>query len=774
MTPSEEASGEPTVDLRMPLLAVAAWAGALLALLAPHSMVVPVVLAGVAALAWWWARTGIRGTAVLGACGVVALGVGGGAGLRAHAIATSPVAVLASQSAVVHARLTVTSDPVLTHGRFADQVLFRGRVEQVTGRGFSQGSQVPVLVIAPSQWEDTSLGSRVEVLGRLTPAEDRQLGGILAVRGEPDLVTGPGVTWRAAGALRTAIREAAKAGPSRGEVLVPALVDGDDAQLPETVATDFRTTGLTHLLAVSGTNLTLVVGFVLTLARWCGVRGRWQVLVAGLGIAGFVLLARTEPSVVRAAAMGAVGLLAMASNGRERGSRALAVAVVVLLLFDPWLATSTGFVLSVLATAGILFLAPGWRDALAAWMPAPLAEAIAVPFAAQLACTPVVAAISGQISLVAVVTNLLAAPAVGPATILGLLAGVLGLLVTPLGRALGWVAAWSAEWIVEVAERGAALPVPAVGWGTGAMALTLLTVGCLLCAVILPRLLRSRRTGTTALVLMLVTVLVPLPTPGWPPEGWVLVACDVGQGDALVLNAGHGQAVVVDAGPDPRLVDRCLDRLGVRGVPLVVLTHFHADHVDGLPGVLSGRTIGAVEVSALADPLPNVTQVRAEARGRALVRVAGYGQSRAVGDLTLQVLGPGPTMTRSAAGEGDGSGPNDASVVLLVEVAGVRILLLGDVEPPAQQALAAAWPGLRVDVLKVPHHGSRHQDLDWLLSLGARVGVVSVGADNTYGHPSTETLGPLAAAGLEIARTDQEGDIAITVRDGVLRVTHRG
>ena len=204
-------------------------------------------------------------------------------------------------------------------------------------------------------------------------------------------------------------------------MLVPALVDGDDAGLDPTLADDFRTTGLTHLLAVSGTNLTLVVGFALTLARWLRVRGRWLLLVGAAGIVGFVLLARPEPSVLRAAAMGTVALVGLGAHGRDRGIRGLGVATVVLLLLDPGLATAMGFALSVCATAGILLLAPGWRTALARWLPWWLADAVAVPAAAQLACTPLIAAISGQVSLVAVGANLLAAPAVGPATVLGLL-----------------------------------------------------------------------------------------------------------------------------------------------------------------------------------------------------------------------------------------------------------------------------------------------------------------------------------------------------------------
>lgn len=261
-----------------------------------------------------------------------------------------------------------------------------------------------------------------------------------------------------------------------------------------------------------------------------------------------------------------------------------------------------------------------------------------------------------------------------------------------------------------------------------------------LLALLLPRLLRRPVGGICCCLLVVATVLVRPPTPGWPPRGWVMVACDVGQGDALVLRAGPGSGVVVDAGPDPGLVDRCLDRLDVVRVPLLVLTHPHADHVDGRAGVAEGRVVGATETTASA----------------------AYATTRRVGELTLQVLWPPPGA--------DPDNPNDASVVLLVEVRGVRLLLTGDVEPPSQAALSRAWPDLRADVLKVPHHGSRHQDVAWLTGLGARVAVVSVGAGNDYGHPAEEALEPLSEGGAEVLRTDLDGDVAITVEHGELGV----
>jgi competence protein ComEC len=183
--------------------------------------------------------------------------------------------------------------------------------------------------------------------------------------------------------------------------------------------------------------------------------------------------------------------------------------------------------------------------------------------------------------------------------------------------------------------------------------------------------------------------------------------------------------------------------------------------------VLSGHDVGAIEVTRLADPPGGVALVESETAAAGLEPVeAPYGVTRTFGDLALQVVWPTPDSP--TVGPGDGSTANDASVVLLAEVAGVRILLTGDLEPRAQAALARAMPGLHVDVLKVPHHGSRHQDVDWLRSLGAAVAVASVGADNDYGHPSVELLDALSASGTEVRRTDRDGDVVVALRDGRL------
>ena len=279
---------------------------------------------------------------------------------------------------------------------------------------------------------------------------------MLAASGPPDLLKSPEWTQLAAGALRAGLQAACAALPAEPGGLLPGLVLGDTSDLDPALEEDFRTTGLTHLVAVSGANVAIVLGVVLLAARWLRV-GPWPgAVLAALALVGFVILVRPSPSVLRAAAMGAIGLLALATGRTRAAAAALAAAVVLALLLDPGLASSVGFSLSVLATAALILLAPRWRDSLrAAGVPPGVAEALAVPAAAQVACAPVIAALSGQVSSIAVPANLLAAPAVAPATVLGVGSAVVSPFLAGRGGLLAWLASWPARWLVWIAHTGA-------------------------------------------------------------------------------------------------------------------------------------------------------------------------------------------------------------------------------------------------------------------------------------------------------------------------------
>jgi competence protein ComEC len=646
----------------------------------------------------------------------------------------------------------------------------RVRVERVTAAGRTHRLRSPLVVLSgDAAWLGLLPSQRVMVEGRLRPAErGDDVAAVLSGRGPPVVLSRPSLVQRAAGSLRAGLRAAVAPLPAAEQGLLPGLVVGDVSRLDPEVREDFRVVGLTHLTAVSGTNVAIVTGAVLLLSRRLRAGLRASPVLAALALIGFVVLARPSPSVLRAAVMGVVGLVALSSGTRKAAMPALATAVLVLVLADPDLAATPGFTLSVLATAGLLVLAPTWQRQLSRWMPGWLAAGVAVPAAAQVACGPVVVAISAQLGLLSVPANLLAVPAVAPATLAGVGAALLAPVSLPAAQAVAWLGWLPTAWLVRVADTGASVPGAAVPWPDGLPGALLLGV---LTAAVWPALTRRRyrQVLTVGVASAAVTAAgLAVARPAWPPPGWFAVFCDVGQGDAVVLDAGDGSAVVVDAGPDPAAVDRCLDRLDVDRVPLVVLSHLHADHVDGLPGVLDGRSVALVQTGPLDEPHDSAASVERWTTAAGVpLELPALDESRSIGDLRWTVLAPARRFA------GTNSDPNNSSIVLRVEVGPTTVLLTGDVEPEAQRDLLRRGVDLRADVLKVPHHGSRHQDPAFLQAVGAAVVVATVGAENDYGHPSELVLGTLRAAGARSFRTDRDGDVALVHRDGRLVVVGR-
>src|SRR5205814_724347 len=348
---------------------------------------------------------------------------------------------------------------------------------------------VRVLVLASDPtWRSLLPGQPVSTAGRLSPPRGGDLrAAVLSASGPPTAV-GPAPWYqRAAGRRRPGPHRARAPLPPAPGGLLPGLVVGDPSRLDPAVADNFRATGMTHLVAVSGSNVAVVIGLVLALVRWCRAGPRLAAAVCVLALVGFVVLVRPSPSVLRAAAMAGLGLVALALGRPASAVPALAAVVTLLVLFDPELATDAGFALSVLATAGLLLVAPGWGDALRRrGVPSVLADAIAVPAAAQLTCAPVLAGLSATVGLVAVPANMVAVPAVPAATVIGVAAALLS-PVWPAGAGFAaWLAAWPARWLVLVARYGAQTPAGSVPWLGGAGG------GLLLAAVLLAVVLLGR------------------------------------------------------------------------------------------------------------------------------------------------------------------------------------------------------------------------------------------------------------------------------------------
>ncbi|WP_398864226.1 ComEC/Rec2 family competence protein [Streptomyces sp. C11-1] len=801
--------------------ALATWAAAAWALGLPGRWVAVVVVAcAVPALALLVvafrapSREG-RGVGPGAAAGAVLLCAAAGAavaGFHGADVRRGPVPGLAQKDARVEAEVRVTADPRPArpavrgnHSAPALLLIDADVIEMVAPDGRGSRVRTPVLLMVPAgdhreDWQQVLPSTRLRVSGRLSPPlhEGERLAAVLRVDGAGvPRITGP-PTWiqRAAGELRAGLREAADGLDTDARALLPGLVVGDTSRVSPELHDAFKATDLTHLLSVSGANLSILLflligppGAALSserrgLAPRLGITLRGTAVIGGALTLMFIVVCRPEPSVLRAATCGLITLLAIGTGRRRSLIPALAAAVVLLVLYDPWLARSYGFLLSVLATGALLTLAPRWSAALQARrVPGRLAEVLAAAAAAQAVCAPVVVVLASRVSLVAVPCNLLAEFAVAPATVLGFAALAVAPVSMPVAELLAEVAAWPVGWIATVARTGAGLPGAEAEWPGGWTGAALLAGLTVLTVLVLPRLARRPWLCAAVGLLLVLVVLRPVPLTrimtGWPPPDWAFALCDVGQGDAMVLAAGEGTGVVVDAGPDPRAVDRCLRDLGVTRVPLVVLTHFHADHVRGLPGVLRGRTVGAIQTTSLEEPPEQAAFVRrAAAAARVKTVRAVAGEHRRAGPVDWRVLWPrdGPGGAgRKGAGAVAVREPNDSSVTLHVRAAGgLTLLLLGDLEPPAQRELlrSRAVPG-RVDVLKVAHHGSAFQDAGLLHRARPRLALISCGADNPYGHPAPRTVDALRVAGARVLRTDTDGPIAVTGAGKELRAVGR-
>ncbi|SEL68960.1 competence protein ComEC [Nonomuraea pusilla] len=702
---------------------------------------------------------------------------------RVQAVTTGPVADLAARSATVSASVVLTDDPKLLPrraGRFArDRIVVPATLVTIRTRDARLAVDVPVTVFATGrEWTALLPSQRLDVTARLArPTPGDLTAAVLLVRGPPQVLTPPSSLQTAAGAVRAGLREAAGTLPPEQAGLLPGLVVGDVSRMDQHVAADLKEAGLSHLTAVSGANLAIVAGAALALSRVLGLSLPLRASFAAIAMVAFAVVARPSPSVLRALLMGLVAAVALGTGRTKDGVAALSATVLLLVLFAPELARSYGFALSVAATAGILLLAPRWRDALCGAsgrvrLPRWAAEAMAVPAAAQAAVTPVLVLMSGQVSLVAVPANLLVAPAVAPATLLGFGAALVAPFWPEAARLLVIPAGHAVQWIITVAGWAAAVPYATVPWPGGLGGLALLAAVVAMAVPVL-----RRPAGRAAVAVMagaaLVVALAVRPLAGpWPPSGWLMVMCDVGQGDGLVLAAGPGRGVIVDTGPDPVVMDRCLRRLGVSDVPLVILTHPHADHVDGLSGVLRGRRVGAVLVT------PERTAPDAESRlSTTLARqripewTAPPGTRWRFGPSEVTVIAPEPAH-EEVNGQGEGSVSNNASVVVHVRWRAGSALLTGDIETEVQEELVRQ-EAVRADVLKIPHHGSPRQSPDFLSSVGARAALVSVGAGNDYGHPADSTLALMRRLGARVYRTDQSGDIAVVDQEGTLAVLTR-
>lgn len=560
-------------------------------------------------------------------------------------------------------------------------------------------------------------------------------------------------------ALRSSFLSVLTGVSADSKALVAGLTIGERDLVGDELANQMRDLSLTHLVAVSGANLAIVLGAIYFLAAALGLSRNYRFAGALLVMGGYVLLVGPESSVIRAATM---ALFVMLSLWLGRGSNpiySLASSVFLLLVLDPGLAVDVGFGLSAFATAGLVGLTPLIYQRLERHWPKVLAAAVAATCAAQIYTLPIILYLQPSLPLYSVLANLLVEVAVAPITILGLISVLLAQPLPIPAMLFSFLASFGAQWIVITANHLSELPFVRLHFIAGPWGIAVAT----LVAALLTLYLRSDRWRTASKFALFGTLLI---SASWITTDlvrhrtfageWEIYACDVGQGDALLVRSQDSVAMI-DTGRDAQLVESCLADAGVSKIDLLVLTHFDADHVAGLPGVIE-KVRGEVLVSPFQDSRAIVEESLQLARNQGLaVSYAHEGMQGALAEIRWFVIAPSPTAREA-------SDSNDASVTMVFDFGHFALLTLGDLGEAGQERIARKHPGLLQQlankelVVKVAHHGSADQSEGFYDRLNIDIGLFLVG-ENNYGHPTKSALS-LIESGITL-RTDQHGPIAL-------------
>lgn len=740
-------------DYRLAIPAAAGWVAGAIVIGMPAllpSVVLWSVAAVVTVLALRWRRAGLIALA-----------------LAAAALCCTSVAVQAPQRQPVE---LLDAGAVTVTGVTTETVLPGGRSFGLTATSVDGTVvRVPMLVFGAGSERRLGIGTTVSLVGRLAASEPGDdVSFILFPSGDLEVVAAPPWYLDWADGLRATFLKAATDLPGEGGELLAGLAIGDTSAVDESLQAAMKTSSLTHLTAVSGANCAIVIGLIMAGGAALGLRRAVRIAASVVVLVGFVVLVTPEPSVLRAAVMAALVLVALGLGRPVSGLPVLSLATLSLLVADPWLARNYGFVLSVLATAGLLLLAGPLARVLERWLPRWLALVIAVPVAAQLTCQPVIILLDASLPTYGVVANLLAAPAAPLATVVGLAACVLLATVPPLGQLLCQLAWFPSAWIAAVAQFFAGLPAARLPWPPGALGVALLVVvsALALVAVLRPRLWAALAFALVVALYVGVIAGSRVATQFGRPD-WQIAACDIGQGDAVLVRSAD-RVALIDTGPDPAPLRQCLNELGIGRLDLLVLTHYDLDHVGGVAAVVGRADRVFVGPSGEASDDRIVADLVA---GGADVQQVSRGLTGLLGDERFAVLWP-PTRPQ-------GLEPgNESSVTVQFTPVGtcasgcLSSLFLGDLGEDAQDRVLAANPQLStVDVVKVSHHGSADQSSRLYERIAAAVGVISVGADNGYGHPTDRLLEILERVGTVAERTDQHGLILLAPGDAPGTVT---
>ena len=751
-------------DFRLLLPAVGIWCGAFAqSLLFGFNRALEVLAMLIALIATWFFRRNLAAIFLLAA-------TVGALVLALHQSALQRDFFTARVGQVVSAEVRISSDTREIQGgvrgdfRQINRFVVEVRSRQIDDNTIS----VPLLLYGDQELQSLIPGEQIALLGRVKVLSGyATVAGSLTQVGAIRRVDNASWIWQWTSSIRADIKSALKNLPRDARALIPGLVIGDRSGQDLELTSVMRRSGLTHLTAVSGANFAIVAALLLAIGRKVRIRGRALWIGIGVFLLLFIFLVRPSSSVLRAAVMTGVLLFAKSQGIRAAPIPALAAAISLLLLINPFYVRDAGFALSVFATAGLLFLAPMIQQKLIGrGLHDLLAEALAIPIAATLFCLPIVVLLSGELSLISIVANFLVAPVIAVITACGVVLMVIAPLSVNLGALIGWLITPFALWITAVARTLSSLPFAALKWPQSWIG-SLATIVVMLSLAWLIKSKRPILILIPGLILITQVALTFKPfAHSWIPQDWRIFQCDVGQGDGLVIHTSKSRAIVVDVGPEANAINRCLRLLDVQHIELLILTHFHADHVAGLSGALKGRMIDQVWISPSEDPAGEAKQALSILHAIPVFSPR-VGTRYVQADVAIEVI----AVAEHAS-------PNDSSISILANINGITLFAAGDLELEGQnRALtqlrrlppSAIWDRAPIDFMKGIHHGSAVQESALIELLRPRVTVFSVGSDNPYGHPSQSALDLYGRHGA-VYRTDRDRSLALAKREGNLIV----
>jgi competence protein ComEC len=713
-----------------------------------------------------WLR---RGTLAF-ACGLLLLTGAAFGGWRLHSIDATRLAPYIGHAVSARGWLVKRERPTQS-GRRA-----RVRLTAISSRAPVRVDEVVQIVVARSaRYPSLAIGDEVDLRGTLAlpangPKSDFDYAGYLRRSGvhailRTEFVGGTGRRRGGPAGLVDRLRERAERGVGAGlapslAALARGIVLGQDELIPSPIVDDFKASGLAHLLAVSGQNVTLLAVLALPLLAALGL-GRRSRLWCVLGlIAIYVPLTGASPSILRAGAMGAAGVVAALAGRPASRWYALLLAAGFTLALDPRAWMDPGWQLSFAAVVG-LFTLMGPLRVLFRRLPSTLADATAMTVAATLATAPLIAFHFGRVSVVSLAANLVALPVVAPIMWIGMLAAAASQVAVAPAALLNGVNVFCLAYLAAVASWTARLP--GAVWSVAIPSLPALAAAYVVppvAVMVIARVRANSRRRAVALAGAAVILGIFLSMHAFrarvsAPRRFTATFLDVGQGDATLLQAPGDVAVLVDGGPPDSGVVGDLRGAGVRSLDLVVLTHAQEDHEGGLEAVLDRFPVAALLDGGAGAPGRHNRILALARRRHARILVPRAGQLLRFGKLRLRVLSP----ASAASGRDPGTDPNDIANVLLASYGKLDILLPADAESNVTLGLRLR----RVEVLKVAHHGSADEGLPELLEkLRPRVAVIEVGAHNRFGHPQAHTIATLESLVPRILRTDHDGDVRIT------------